>query len=54
MALPEVPLDGKFRILVLEDEPDVARLILATLETVGFECHHRPRWHLRADGFRRA
>ncbi|MBV9866656.1 MAG: response regulator [Abitibacteriaceae bacterium] len=42
MALPVVPSDGKFRILVIEDEPDVSRLILASLDTVGFECHSAP------------
>jgi DNA-binding response OmpR family regulator len=40
MSTPPVPASGKFIILVIEDDRDVARLMAAQLEYNGFECHH--------------
>ena len=42
MALPNPPESGKFRVLVVEDDPGIARLILATLTRSGFECRYAP------------
>jgi DNA-binding response OmpR family regulator len=42
LSLPEIPIDGKYRILVVEDEPDVGRLVVHTLDVLGFECHLAP------------
>lgn len=42
MALPAPPESGKFRILVVEDDPNIARLILTTLTRAGFECRYAP------------
>lgn len=42
MPLPAPPESGKFRILVVEDDPGIARLILATLTRSGFECRYAP------------
>ncbi len=38
MNLPPVPTDGKFRVLVVEDEEIVARLVLIHLSMAGFDC----------------
>ncbi|MBV9866657.1 MAG: response regulator transcription factor [Abitibacteriaceae bacterium] len=40
MALPTVPSDGKFRILVVEDDSNIARLVLANLNRAGLECRY--------------
>jgi len=42
MPLPAPPESGKFRILVVEDDPGIARLVLATLTRSGFECRYAP------------
>jgi DNA-binding response OmpR family regulator len=42
MALPAAPESGKFRILVVEDDPNIARLVLTTLSRAGFECRYAP------------
>jgi DNA-binding response OmpR family regulator len=43
MSLPATPAkDGKYRILVVEDDPNIARLILAILTKAGFECRYAP------------
>lgn len=42
MPLPAPPESGKFRILVVEDDPGIARLILATLTRSGFDCRYAP------------
>ena len=42
MPLPNPPESGKFRVLVVEDDPGIARLILATLTRSGFECRYAP------------
>lgn len=42
MALPAPPESGKFRILVVEDDQGIARLILATLTRSGFDCRYAP------------
>ena len=40
MNLPEVPSNGKFRILVVEDDANIARLILLNLAKANMECLH--------------
>jgi len=42
MALPEVPENGRFRILVVEDDSHIARLILLNLAKANMECMHAP------------
>jgi two-component system OmpR family response regulator len=42
MSLPAPPDSGKFRILVVEDDPSVARLILSTFSRAGFDCRYAP------------
>lgn len=42
MPLPAPPETGKFRILVVEDDPSIARLLLTTLTRAGFECRYAP------------
>ncbi len=43
MALPTPPAPGeKYRILVVEDDANIARLVLANLTKAGFECRHAP------------
>jgi DNA-binding response OmpR family regulator len=42
MALPTLPESGKFRILVVEDDSSIARLVLTTLSRAGFECRYAP------------
>jgi DNA-binding response OmpR family regulator len=42
MSLPAPPDSGKFRILVVEDDPNAARLILSTLTRAGFDCRYAP------------
>lgn len=42
MKLPEVPANGKFRILVVEDDAHIARLILLNLAKANMECMHAP------------
>ena len=42
MPLPDPPTAGKFRILVVEDDSGIARLILATLTRSGFDCRFAP------------
>lgn len=42
MPLPDPPATGKFRILVVEDDQNIARLILTTLTRAGFECRYAP------------
>lgn len=38
MTLPPAPEDGKYRILVVEDDEPIARLILVHLNMAGFDC----------------
>jgi DNA-binding response OmpR family regulator len=38
MTIPDPPQDGKFRILVIEDDSDVTRLIQQCLSGAGFDC----------------
>lgn len=40
MALPAVPADGKFRILIVEDDSNIARLVIANLTRAGLECRY--------------
>ena len=40
MNLPDVPTNGKFRILVVEDDANIARLILLNLAKANMECLH--------------
>jgi DNA-binding response OmpR family regulator len=42
MSLPAPPTTGKFRILVVEDDQNIARLVLTTLTRAGFECRYAP------------
>ena len=42
MTLPDVPTNGKFRVLVVEDDSHIARLILANLTKAGLECRYAP------------
>ena len=42
MNLPEVPSNGRFRILVVEDDANIARLILMNLAKANMECFHAP------------
>jgi DNA-binding response OmpR family regulator len=42
MSLPAPPDSGKFRVLVVEDDPNIARLILSTLTRAGFDCRYAP------------
>ncbi len=42
MSLPTPPDSGKFRVLVVEDDGNIARLILTTLTRAGFECRYAP------------
>ena len=42
MKLPDVPENGKFRILVVEDDAHIARLILLNLAKANMECLHAP------------
>jgi len=42
MPLPDPPATGKFRVLVVEDDSGIARLILATLTRSGFDCRYAP------------
>ena len=37
MRLPEVPSDNRFRILVAEDDPSIAKLVSVHLKMAGFE-----------------
>ena len=37
MRLPDVPSDNKFRILVAEDDPSIAKLVSVHLKMAGFE-----------------
>lgn len=52
MALPAPPESGKFRVLVVEDDPGIARLILATLTRSGFDCRYAPDGHEGWTAFR--
>jgi DNA-binding response OmpR family regulator len=50
--LPEPPgKDGKFRILVVEDDSHIARLILANLARGGFETRHAPDGNIGWEAF---
>ncbi len=40
LPLPPMPADGRFRLLLVEDDMDAARLILGFLGRTGFECFH--------------
>jgi DNA-binding response OmpR family regulator len=42
MSLPNPPESGKFRVLVVEDDPNISRLILSTLTRAGFDCRYAP------------
>ena len=42
LLLPAAPPDGRFRILLLEDDEDFAGQILSILARTGFDCHHSP------------
>jgi DNA-binding response OmpR family regulator len=43
MSLPSSPPPGaKYRILVVEDDQNIARLVMANLTKAGFECRHAP------------
>ena len=37
MRLPDVPTDNKFRILIAEDDPSIAKLVSVHLKMAGFE-----------------
>ncbi len=37
MRLPEVPSDNRFRILIAEDDPSIAKLVSVHLKMAGFE-----------------
>src|SRR5690606_14640203 len=52
MPLPAPPETGKFRILVVEDDPSIARLLLTTLTRAGFECRYAPDGQERWTAFR--
>ena len=39
-ASPTSASGEKFRVLVVEDDPNIARLVLVTLSKMGFECRH--------------
>jgi DNA-binding response OmpR family regulator len=38
LPLPIAPEDNRFRLLLVEDDPEAARLILSFLERTGFDC----------------
>src|SRR5687768_14131626 len=40
MSIPDVPTNGKFRILVVEDDSNIARLVMANLTRAGLECRY--------------
>lgn len=40
LSLPPAPADNRFRLLLVEDDMDAARLILGFLGRTGFECFH--------------
>lgn len=40
MALPAPPESGKFRLLIVEDDTNIARLVLTTLTRAGFDCRY--------------
>ena len=42
LPLPSPPEDGKYRVLVMEDDPFIARLILTNLVKANFDCRVSP------------
>jgi CheY-like chemotaxis protein len=40
LNLPTAPEDNRFRLLLIEDNEEAARLILSFLERTGFDCRH--------------
>ena len=40
MSIPDAPTNGKFRILVVEDDSNIARLVMANLTRNGLECRY--------------
>jgi CheY-like chemotaxis protein len=42
MTLPSTPTGAKFRILVVEDDAEVARLMLLNLSRAGLDCRYAP------------
>jgi DNA-binding response OmpR family regulator len=38
MKLPATPLDNKFRILIVEDDASIAKLVSINLKMAGFDC----------------
>jgi DNA-binding response OmpR family regulator len=50
--LPESPKTGeKYRILVVEDDVSIGRLVTSGLTKVGFECHHALDGHQGLEAF---
>lgn len=41
-TLPAAPSDGKYRVLIVEDDPSIARLLMVTLTKTGFDVRHAP------------
>jgi len=53
--MPAAPgAGGKFRILVVEDDPSIARLVLANLTKAGMECRYAPDGTTGLTAFREA
>jgi DNA-binding response OmpR family regulator len=40
MSIPAAPTDGKFRILIVEDDHNIARLVMVNLTRAGLECRY--------------
>ena len=40
MSIPATPTDGKFRILIVEDDNNIARLVMVNLTRAGLECRY--------------
>jgi len=40
MSIPSAPADGKFRILIVEDDTNIARLVMVNLTRAGLDCRY--------------
>lgn len=51
-TLPPPPSDGKYRVLVVEDDANIARLVMITLAQAGFEVRHAADGPAALEAFR--
>ena len=51
-TLPAPPADGKYRVLIVEDDPSIARLLMVTLTKTGFDVRHAPDGPSALEAFR--